>query len=134
VSAHLAAEPFEARLPPEAGAPGVARDLLRGWVGAALQPDQLDTARLLVSELVTNAVLHGEGEITVRAWRQPGLLRVEVRDQGEGFAHRGRRPDASMTGGWGLHMVSMQSSRWGVDTECARVWFELDRNGAPAIL
>jgi hypothetical protein len=38
-----------------------------------------------------------------------------------------------MTGGWGLQMVSMQSSRWGVGTECARVWFELDRDGAPAI-
>ena len=36
-----------------------------------------------------------------------------------------------MTGGWGLQMVSMQSSRWGISGECARVWFELDLNGAP---
>ncbi len=37
-----------------------------------------------------------------------------------------------MTGGWGLQMLSMQSSRWGVSGESARVWFELDLNGAAA--
>jgi anti-sigma regulatory factor (Ser/Thr protein kinase) len=100
--------------------------------GATLQRDQLDTARLLVTELVTNAVLHGEGEITLRAWMRSDALRVEVRDQGGGFAHHDRRPEARTAGGWGLQMVSIQSSRWGVSGECARVWFELDLDGALA--
>ena len=131
MSGQLAADRFETRLPRTAAAPGVARRFLRSWAGGTLRADQLDTARLLVSELVSNAVLHGRGEVNLRAWLRPDALRVEVRDQGGAFAHEGRRPDAPMTGGWGLQMVSMQSSRWGVSRECARVWFELDLNGAP---
>jgi anti-sigma regulatory factor (Ser/Thr protein kinase) len=126
------AERFETRLPRTAAAPSVARGFLRAWAGGTLPADRLDTARLLVSELVTNAVLHGRGEVNLRAWLRPDALRVEVRDQGGAFAHEGRRPNAPMAGGWGLQMVSMQSSRWGVSSECARVWFELDLHEAPA--
>jgi anti-sigma regulatory factor (Ser/Thr protein kinase) len=73
----------------------------------------MDTARLLVSELVTNAVLHGQGEITLDVCLGPDALRVEVRDQGGGFAHDVRRPGAPIVGGWGLQAVSMQSTRLG---------------------
>ena len=131
MNGQLAADRFETRLPRTAAAPRVARGFLRSWAGGTLEADQLATARLLVSELVTNAVLHGRGEVNLRAWLRPDALRVEVRDQGGAFAHEGRRPDAPMAGGWGLQMVSTQSSRWGVSSECARVWFELDLNGAP---
>ena len=64
----LAAERFEARLSRGPDAPRIARTLLRTWAAGTLARDQLDTARLLVSELVTNAVLHGQGETTLRAW------------------------------------------------------------------
>jgi anti-sigma regulatory factor (Ser/Thr protein kinase) len=127
-----AAERFGTELPHGAEAPGIARGLLRSWAGAALDGRQLDTARLLVSELVSNAVLHGQGTITLDVWLGPDALRVEVLDQGEEFPHVARRPDASMTGGWGLEMVRRESNRWGVGTDCARVWFELDLNGARA--
>jgi anti-sigma regulatory factor (Ser/Thr protein kinase) len=126
------AEQFETRLSHGADAPRIARDLVSGLAGATLRPDQLDTARLLVSELVTNAVRHGDGEITLSAWMRPDALRVEVRDQGRGFAHHGRRPEARIAGGWGLQMLSIESSRWGVNGECAQVWFELDLDGALA--
>ena len=132
MSAQLAAERFETALPRAAEAPGVARSFLRAWAGGALQADQLDTATLLVSELVSNAVLHGEGEVTLRVWVRPDALRVEVRDQGGAFAPESRGPEARATGGWGLQMVSMQSSRWGISVECARVWFELDLDAAAA--
>ncbi len=95
-----------------------------------MEPDQLDTARLLVSELVSNAVLHGEGKITLSAWLGADALHVEVRDQGGRFAHEDRPPDARVTGGWGLQLVSTESSRWGISNDSARVWFELDLNGA----
>jgi anti-sigma regulatory factor (Ser/Thr protein kinase) len=128
----MAAERFGTNLPHGVDAPRLARGLLGAWAGATLGPDQLDTARLLVSELVTNAVVHGRGKITLRLWLRPEAVRVEVRDQGAGFAHSARRPEAPMTGGWGLQLVRMQSSRWGIDDGCARVWFELDHNGALA--
>jgi anti-sigma regulatory factor (Ser/Thr protein kinase) len=128
----MAVERFGTRLPHEVDAPRLARGLLGAWAGATLEPDQLDTARLLVSELVTNAVLHGRGTITLRAWLRADAVRVEVRDQGERFAFTDRRPEAAITSGWGLHMVSRESSRWGIGDDCARVWFELDLDRAPA--
>jgi anti-sigma regulatory factor (Ser/Thr protein kinase) len=133
MSGQLPADRFETKLPRARDAPSVARSFLRAWAGATLRADQLDTARLLVSELVTNAVLHGEGEVSLSVWLRPDALRVEVCDEGGPFAHEGPRPEPPMTGGWGLHMLSMQSSRWGVSGDSARVWFELDLNGAAAI-
>lgn len=127
----MAVERFGTRLPHRVDAPRLARGLLRAWAGAALEPDQLDTATLLGSELVTNAVVHGRGKITLRVWLRADAVRVEVRDQGGGFTHR-RRPEAPLSGGWGLQMVSTESSRWGVGDECSRVWFELDLDGALA--
>jgi anti-sigma regulatory factor (Ser/Thr protein kinase) len=89
-----------------------------------------DVVRLLVSELVTNAVLHSDAppasEIVLRArLLDRDALRVEVIDCGSGFdaTTRGQaRPD----GGYGLLLVAKQASRWGVDKEGGtRVWFEL---------
>lgn len=123
---HLSDQGFTAQLTRGADAPRSARDILRTWTGTTLRPEQLDTARLLVSELVANAVIHGQGFVTLRAWLRTNLLRVEVRDQGPGFVHDGRRPQDAITGGWGLQLVSGQASRWGIGGDCARVWFELD--------
>src|ERR1700733_1481993 len=128
----MAVERFRTRLPHEVDAPRFARGLLGAWTGATLEPDQLDTARLLVSELVTNAVLHGRGKITLRLWLRADAVRVEVRDQGAGFMYMGQRPEVPRPGGWGLQLVSMQSSRWGIADDCARVWFELDLDRGPA--
>lgn len=128
----VATERFGTRLPRGASAPRIARGLLAAWTEATLEPDQLQTARLLVSELVSNAVIHGEGQITLCVWLRADAVRVEVRDQGAGFVPGDQRPPTLRTGGWGLHLVSMQSSRWGISDNCARVWFELDHEGAPS--
>jgi anti-sigma regulatory factor (Ser/Thr protein kinase) len=98
-----------------------------------------DVVRLLVSELVTNAVLHSDApptsEIVLRArLLDRDALRVEVIDCGSGFdaARRGR---ARPNGGYGLLLVAEQASRWGVDQKGGtRVWFELAgaERGVPA--
>ncbi len=95
-----------------------------------LETAEPDVLRLLVSELVTNAVLHSDAPprskivLCVRLFDRDGV-RVEVIDCGSGFdaATRGRvRP----AGGYGLMLVAEQASRWGVDREGGtRVWFEL---------
>jgi signal transduction histidine kinase len=84
---------------------------------------------LLASELVSNAVKHGGAEsVGLRCAVAADHVRVEVRDNGPGFARRIVKPDPSGVGGWGLHLVDELSSRWGiVGGEGARVWFEVAR-------
>lgn len=90
---------------------------------------QVDTAllELLVSELVTNAVVHAgspvELEVDVTAGEQ---LRVRVRDEGPGtpiLRHVGPMAE----GGRGLDLINATSQRWGVEpAEGGKyVWFEM---------
>ena len=93
-----------------------------------LDPDLDHTVCLLVSELVTNSVRHAgtEGDRIVLAARLASdHVRIEVRDRGPGF-------DADVrhrANGFGLRMLDMLASRWGVDSDDrgTRVWFEIDR-------
>jgi anti-sigma regulatory factor (Ser/Thr protein kinase) len=87
------------------------------------------TLTLLVSELVSNAVLHSDAPpasgIVLRARLKEDAVRVEVIDRGSGFTATPRDP-AQPLGGYGLYLVDKQATRWGVDHECGtRVWFEL---------
>lgn len=83
--------------------------------------------RLLVSEVVSNSVQHGEGD-TVRLVLDVdhrGRLRCEVIDAGNGFVPVARARDRTESGGWGLELVERLSERWGVREGSTHVWFEL---------
>ena len=122
---------FEFELASGVDAPGVARRLLTEWFSPGLADGTLTTARLLVSELVTNGVTHGRGPITLRAQLFERRLRVEVVDEGDGFERELRERDFQTpgVGGWGLSIVEAESSRWGLDRDGSHVWFELERPG-----
>ncbi|KAB2354561.1 SpoIIE family protein phosphatase [Actinomadura montaniterrae] len=83
-----------------------------------------DTVQLLVSELVTNALLHGAGSIVLRLIRGDALL-CEVYDDGQDMPHL-RHADATAESGRGLQLVSHLAARWGTHrTDGGKVvWFE----------
>jgi anti-sigma regulatory factor (Ser/Thr protein kinase) len=95
-------------------------------LAGAIPSPQLEDLRLVVSELVTNSVVHAgltRGEpITVSVQVFPHRVRVEVVDYGAGFPHGPPDPDHR---GWGLPIVERLADRWG--TECGtetKVWAE----------
>ena len=112
-------------LPPEPTSPGAARrfvtDDLAGHDGAPT-----DVAALLVSELVTNAVVHARTPIVVTVTATNGLVRVGVRD-GSPTLPALRRFDRDAAAGRGLQLVERLASRWGIDVNDASktVWFEV---------
>lgn len=111
-------------------APSLARAAVRGFcedqqVSAATAA----TVMLLVSELVTNAVIHPEadlaGMIGLSAWITDATIRIEVSDEGSGFTPQPRDPRRLK--GYGLYLVKSQSNQWGIErTPQTTVWFELE--------
>ncbi len=114
------------RLPATSAAPFAAR---HGVVeGLRLRGDLAMQTALLVSEAVTNSVLHAglaEGEeVHIDAWWIGDLLRVEVCDEGGGFASPS--PAGERDGGRGLDIIGQLAERWGVHSDGhTRIWFEL---------
>lgn len=72
-----------------------------------------EDAVLIVSELVTNALLHADLAEELRLSRQASTLVIEVRDVGRGVPHV-RRADDSEPGSRGLEIVSKLAHRWRV--------------------
>ncbi|WP_435303847.1 ATP-binding protein [Streptomyces phaeoluteigriseus] len=99
------------------------RELLRHWG----RPGQSETAELLTSELVTNALVHTDQDAYLTATVGPDCLRVEVRDFVAGRPQP-RRPDTGdATHGRGLALVQSLADAWGVRPHATgkAVWFEL---------
>lgn len=115
------------------GAPGQARRALRRLDGR-LSAGERSTLTLLVSELVTNAVLHADGAggvVRLRVEVSDDAVHVAVADAGSGFVKRPPVPREGGRGGYGLFLVEQMASRWGVERGGgAEVWFELDRVAA----
>ncbi|MDQ0584204.1 ATP-binding protein [Streptomyces rishiriensis] len=104
------------------------RELLRGWG----RPGRSETAELLASELVTNALVHTDDDAVLTATVSPSGLRVEVRDSAA-RRPRPRVPSADeATHGRGLVLVESLADTWGVRAQGGGkvVWFELGAGAA----
>lgn len=118
------------RIAPDADAPRIAReaaaDVLRRLRNGYERADDL---LLIVSELVTNAVVHGpDSELELTLTGTPTLVRVEVRDAG---TTNFDWPEHPGNGHWGLGLVGIFGDRSGVTrTPTTVVWCELDLDGA----
>ncbi|MFB7912626.1 SpoIIE family protein phosphatase [Streptomyces sp. NPDC056061] len=121
------------RLPREPRSVGRARELARDQLLDWGLGELVDTTELLVSELVTNALRYGEGEIRLRLLRDRTLV-CEVWDAGLVQPRRRRARDTD-EGGRGLQLVGMLSAGWGSrrTPRGKTVWFELALpDGKPA--
>jgi anti-sigma regulatory factor (Ser/Thr protein kinase) len=106
---------------------GRARRFITGVLAEAGRVEVSDVAVLLVSELVSNAVLHAGTELELVVRVLPDRLAVEVHDFGGGRAVRRLYSNLSGTGR-GLMLVEELARDWGtVVTDAGKfVWFELD--------
>ena len=106
-----------------------ARDVIRDlYAEVPVRADTLDTALLLVSELVTNAVLHGRGEAVLDVDLGADRLRVAVTDDSPSEPMVRHTEGLLTDGGRGMLLVEHMASRWGVEPTPAggkSVWFEL---------
>ena len=86
-------------------------------------------AELLVSELVTNAVLHGRPQITLHIDLDPPVMGVSVSDGGNGFQRPSTLPPPSQPHGRGLLIVEAIARQHGItmmaESPGTTVWFEL---------
>ena len=97
-----------------------------------LPPEKLEEVRLVVSELVTNSILHAglspKDQISLTVAISDGAVCGRVCDPGPGFEVSSEpRPRRDLRGGWGLPIVETISDRWGVErNNHACVWFDID--------
>ena len=117
-------------LPAVAASVARARTELCDAMATELQEEELDTLRLLVSELVTNAVRHADGSDPVEVHAHwDSEVRVEVSDHGRGFSPQPRFGRLDEPGGFGLFLVGRLADHWGVETDGGTtVWFVLQRH------
>ena len=105
----------------------VARRVVGGLLVPTLVPPEVaEDVLLLVSELVTNAVLHARSAVHLSAVVEPGRVLVAVGDDDP--HHTPVQPDrgAMATSGRGMRLVELLASSWGVETSASSkvVWFE----------
>ena len=119
-------------LEPTVDAPAAAR-AFAGWrLERWRAGDVIEAAQWVVSELVTNAVVHAGTELTVRVSLTGRRVGVAVGDRGTGRVNRS--VTTGENGGWGLTVVEQLTRSWGVPPrmgEGAVVWAILDAD-APA--
>lgn len=109
-------------LPRNADSAGIARLIVTAH-GSGLPGEQLKNAKVMVSELVSNAFQHGQGRIELTVESGPDGVWASVQDQGAGvIASPDPRPER---GGWGLYFVERLADQWGVAEGSSSVWFRV---------
>ncbi|MGW1025472.1 SpoIIE family protein phosphatase [Streptomyces sp. NPDC002577] len=115
-----------------AGARQQLREMLHDWADA----DQTDSAVLLVSELLTNVLVHTDSHalLVAEVIGEEGArrLRIEVTDASDDLPHR-RSPGELASSGRGLLLMEVLAGSWGVDPrgEGKSIWFEFYESAAP---
>jgi anti-sigma regulatory factor (Ser/Thr protein kinase) len=124
----------EIALPTGSSAPGAARVVVAHCLTGLVSQQILRDAQLLVSEVVTNSLTHGElsdgDTVVVHVYLAADSLRLEIVNRGTAGAVTARSPDTrSRGGGFGLDLVDRLTASWGVRRNGGtNVWFEMGRS------
>lgn len=128
-------------LEPVPRSPRLARRFVADTLGPQADVDLVDAAELLVTELVTNAVVHARSRarVLIVTAGDRGCVRIEVHDDAYEPPRLGDF-DPEATSGRGLALVNAMSDRWGVEPDGParpgkRIWFELRvRTAEPSVV
>ena len=104
---------------------GLARRAIRERFADGLGCERTDELSLVVTELVSNAVVHGQGAIKLAVRVDGDRVQGEVIDEGGGFEHEPRAAGPRASAGRGLLIVNRLTTRWGVHEGTTHVWFEM---------
>jgi anti-sigma regulatory factor (Ser/Thr protein kinase) len=124
----------EMALPTGSSAPGAARMVITHCLTGLVSRHILLDAQLLVSEVVTNSLRHGElsdgDTVLVRVYVAAESVRLEIVNRGTAGVVTARHPDhESDSGGFGLDLVDRLTASWGVKRNGGtNVWFEMGRS------
>jgi len=123
---------IERCLADEPGSVTLARDITRHALSEYHYRGPQDDVLLVVSELVTNALVHGRGTPVLRLVGDAVRIRVEVSDGDPGLPQC-KEPGPS--GGWGLNLVEQLAVGWGASPRDGGkvVWCELEATAEPTM-
>jgi anti-sigma regulatory factor (Ser/Thr protein kinase) len=119
-------------LPRDLGTPAQGRRLLESALDA-LPGTVLADAQLLLTEVLSNAILHGSAgagaRLDVSVEADESIVRVTVTDRSPQFPRPEiHPPDPLAASGWGLYLLERLANQWGVEDAPdggSAVWFEL---------
>jgi hypothetical protein len=129
-------------LPLDVHAPATARTVVTEFLNGRVPASVLESARLMVSELVTDSLHHSgvsDTVVIVGVQLTPAMVRLEVSDPGRAGVIRPRSPFAADGRGFRVQLLESLSERWGLERAAAgrtRTWAQLLRtppasNGGP---
>lgn len=123
----------EIALPTGSKTPGAARMVVAHCLTGLVSEKILRDVQLLVSEVVTNSLRHGElsggDTVLVSVYLAADSVRLEIANRGTAGVVTVRPPDRrSRGGGFGLDLVDRLTASWGVRRDGGtNVWFEMGR-------
>lgn len=131
-------EMVEAVLPLDVQAPSAARFVVADFLRARLPARLVETAQLIISELVSNSLRHNaapqDQAVVIRVALDRGTWRLEVEDPGGGGV-LAPDPDRAAAGRLGMNLVQSLSECWGVEHAAergTRAWAYLPRGPVAA--
>lgn len=116
---------LELDLPRSPSAPRIAREHVGRAFRDLVHGRALEDLKLVVSALVTNAIVHGAGAIGLTAQPIANGIRIEVSDAGMRTSPVISIQPRSPAGGFGLRLVDTLALSWGVRTANSYVWADM---------
>lgn len=120
--------PLEVAMPRGLDAGALARRHIEARFRGVVADNAVGNLKMVVSELVNNAVLHGAGDITLLVALRGDVLYVEVTEDEGGHVPTLRPESVTDPGGRGLRIVDALARTWGAHARdgMTRVWAEVE--------